>query len=71
MVSKKGKRKLEYNNMIFYWFIRANSEGLPILHILSEDKKINLECALFDREIPNVVTYVKQVLRDYFESNSI
>ena len=67
MVSKKGKRKLEYEGKIFYWFVRANSEGVPRIHILSDDKKVNLEYPLFDREVPVVTSYVKKLLEDYFD----
>lgn len=42
-VSKKGKRKMEYDGNIFYWFVRKNHLGISEIHILSEDKKINLE----------------------------
>lgn len=66
MVSKKGKRKLEYNGQVYYWFVRANLENIPKIHILSEDKKINLEYPLFDREVPVVSSYVKKLLDDYF-----
>lgn len=66
MVSKKGKRKFEYNGKTFYYFVRANSAGIPRIHILSDDKKINLEYPLLDREIPAVPSYVKQLLTDYF-----
>ena len=52
MVLKKGKRKLIYNGTVFYWYVRNNLEGIPRIHILSEDKKINLEFSLFDKELP-------------------
>lgn len=39
MISKKGKRKFVYKDKVFYWFVRANSEGIQRIHILSEDKK--------------------------------
>lgn len=52
MVSKKGKRKIEYHGEIYYWFVRKNDKGIPRIHILSENKKINLEYPLFDTEVP-------------------
>lgn len=67
MVSKKGKRKIEYEGKSFYWFVRANPTGIPRIHILSEDKRINLEYPLFDREIPCTPAYVKRLLKEYFE----
>ncbi len=65
MVSKKGKRKLIYEGRVFYWFVRMNSKEIPRLHILSEDKKIQLECALIDREVPAVSSYVRQILKEH------
>ncbi len=67
MVSKKGKRKFEYNGKIFYWFIRLNTDGIPKIHILSDDKKINLDYPLFDSEIPVVPSYIEQLLTDYLK----
>lgn len=69
MVSKKGKRKIEYNGSIFYWFIRKNNLGIPRIHILSEDKKINLEYPLFDTEIPVTKRYIERLLDVYFNLN--
>lgn len=67
MVSKKGKRKLVYEGKSFYWFVRANPNGVPRIHILSEDKKINLEYPLFDRKNLSTAAYVKHLLKEYFE----
>ncbi|MDE7422204.1 MAG: hypothetical protein K2N51_00665 [Lachnospiraceae bacterium] len=67
MVSKKGKRKMDYEGKVFYWFIRENSQGIPRIHILSEDKKIHLEYSLFDREVPVVSSYVRKLLKDYYD----
>lgn len=64
MVSKKGKRKMEYKGRTFYWFIRKNSEGIAKIHILSEDKKVHLEYFLLNREVPVVSSYVKKLLED-------
>ena len=66
MISKKGKRKVVYEDKVFYWFVRANSDGIPKIHILSEDKKINLEYPLFDREVSVLSVYVLQLLKEYF-----
>ena len=43
MISTIGKRKIEYEDAIFYWFVRPNKNNVLKIHILSEDKKINLE----------------------------
>lgn len=71
MVSKKGKRKLEYEGKIFYWFVRRNSDGIPRIRILSEDKKMNLDYPLLDREVPVVHAYVKKLLEEYFNNKYI
>lgn len=67
MVSKKGKRKVVYEDKVFYWFLRADLAGIPKIHILSEDKNINLEYPLFDREVPVLSAYVLQLLKEYFD----
>lgn len=66
MVLKKGKRKLEYDGKNFYWFIRKSFKGIPRIHILSEDKKINLEYPMLDRDMPVSAYYIKQLLKQYF-----
>lgn len=68
MLSKKGKRKIEYNGKVFYWFVRKNNAGIPRTHIISEDKKINLECSFFDTEVPVTKKEIEKRLREYFES---
>ena len=71
MVSKKGKRKIEYNDNIFYWYVRKNSEGNPRIHILSEDKRINLEFAPFDTELPVTPKEIKEKIESYFNENKV
>lgn len=66
MVSKKGKRKIEYDGKLLYWFVRANDSGNLRIHILSEDKKINLEYPFFDSEIPVTPSYIRHLLDGYF-----
>ncbi|WP_373266045.1 hypothetical protein [Hungatella hathewayi] len=66
MVSKKGKRKFVYKDKVFYWFVRANSEGIQRIYILSEDKKINLERSFIDSEVPVEPSYIGQLLKEYF-----
>lgn len=66
MVSKKGKRKIVYEGKIFYWFVRANDKGNIRIHILSEDKKTNLEYPPLDSEVPVTPSYIRRLLDDYF-----
>ncbi len=67
-VSSKGKRKLLYNNAVFYYFVRVNNDGIPRLHIMSDDKKINLEKPLFDTEVPVLKSYVISIIKAYMTS---
>lgn len=43
-------RKIIFNNQLFFWYVRKNQEGIPRLHIISEDKRIILDKPLFDTE---------------------
>lgn len=47
--------------------IRSNGEGILRIHILSEDKKINLEYPLFDSEVPVTPNFnlTKELLAGY------
>ena len=67
-VLPKRKRKHIYNNETYYWFVRKNSEGIPHIHIISDDKKINLERAVFDTEVPVTGAYINILLDEYFKS---
>ena len=68
MVSGKGKRKIEYEGKQFYWFVRNNEQGILRIHILSDDKKINLEYPLFDSEVPVTSGDIRHLLTEYFTS---
>ena len=67
-VSPKGKRKHIYNNETYYWYVRKNSEGIPRIHIISDDKKINLERPMFDKEVHVTGAYINTLLDEYFKS---
>ena len=69
MVSKKVKRKIVYEGKIFFWFVRTNDDGNLRIHILSEDKKINLEHPPFDSEVPVMPSYIRRLLDEYFQNN--
>lgn len=70
MVAKKGKRKIEYEGNIFYWFVRADDNERLRIHILSEDKKINLEYPPFDSEVPVTPSYIRRLLDNYFMNHT-
>ncbi|MDO4326456.1 MAG: hypothetical protein Q4E24_10565 [bacterium] len=66
MISTKGKRKLEYKGINYYWNIRKDSAHIPCIHIMSEDKALQLIFS-FDREIGIGTQYVKKLLEKYLE----
>lgn len=68
-VSPKRKRKLLIDDTLFYYFIRKNNDGIPRLHIISDDKKINLERPLFDTEVPVLKSYIYKIIKEYITSN--
>lgn len=70
MVSSKGKRKIIYQEKLFFWFVRANQEGIFKIHILSEDKQMNLEYPLFDSEVPVTPAYIRRLLEKYYGERS-
>ncbi|MBQ1327994.1 MAG: hypothetical protein IIY49_08205 [Eubacterium sp.] len=61
-VSPKGKRKHIYKNKTYYWSVRKNSEGILRIHIISDDKKTNLERSMFDTELPVTGAYINKLL---------
>ncbi len=68
-MSSKGKRKHIYNNQTYYWYVRKNSEGIPRILIISEDKKIRLERHMFDTEVPVTGAYINILLDEYFKDS--
>ena len=65
-VNAKNKRKLIYNGQLFYWYVRKKQDGIPRLHIISDNKKVNLDRPLFDAEVTVVREYVVKQLDDYY-----
>jgi len=65
MISKKGKRKLEYDGEMYYWYIKKSNAGYPKIHISSEDKNLQLVCG-FDKELPIGSPYIKEILQKHF-----
>lgn len=66
MISTKGKRKLEYNGINYYWYIKKDSDQIPRIHVVSEDKTLQLTFG-FDREIGIGTQYVKELLARHLE----
>ena len=66
-VNARNKRKLIYKEQMFYWYVRKNIEGIPRLHIISDDKKVNLDLPLFDTELSVAGEYVVRKLNEYYK----
>ncbi|MCB7321210.1 hypothetical protein LIZ87_21055, partial [Lacrimispora sp. 210928-DFI.3.58] len=60
----KGKRKLKYEGVNYYWYIKKDSDHIPCIHVVSEDKSLQLTFG-FDREIGIETQYVKRFLKTY------
>ena len=70
MVSKKRKRTIEYNEQVFHWYVKADNIGISEIHILSEDKQLQLKHPLFDSEIPVTPSYIRHLLDNYYGAKS-
>lgn len=64
MISKKGKRKLEFQGNTYYWHIKEDRDKNPRIHISSEDKSFYLTCG-FDREIGVGTRHIKALLSGF------
>lgn len=65
MVSKKRKRIIQHDGKSYFWFVWTDKMNNRRIHIISEDKKENLEYPLFDSEVPVTPAYIKHLLDDY------
>lgn len=65
MISEKGKRKLEYQGNVYYWYIENDKDGVPKMRIISDDKKLQLTRG-FDSEMVISSMYIKEVLKKHF-----
>jgi len=65
LLSEKGKRKLEYQGRIYYWYIKKDADDVPKICIISDDKKLQLKHG-FDREMIIGPAYIKGLLQRHF-----
>ena len=65
MVSKKGKRKIVYDDRVYYWYVRV-TEGSHRIHIVSEDKKIRICSPFCDTEESVTPATVRGILEKHF-----
>lgn len=63
MLNKKGKRKLEYDGRVFYWFVRIDDAGHRI-HIISEEGT-HWVYPFLDTEVPVTPGYIRSLLRKH------
>jgi hypothetical protein len=61
MISRKGKRKLIYQGITYYWYIAKDDGEHPVIHISSEDKKVLL-LVPFDKELSIGTHYIEDIL---------
>ena len=61
MISTKGKRKLIYQGVAYYWYIAKTDDDHPVIHIPSEDKKVHLTFP-FDKELSVGTHYIEDIL---------
>lgn len=61
-INTKGKRKIIFNNEVFYWFVKLEKDGSHRIHILTEDKKINRVYPMVDTEVSVTPSYICKLL---------
>lgn len=66
MISIKGKHRLKYEGISYYWPVRKDSAPILRIHIISEDKALQ-RTFCFGREIGIGTQYVKKLLEMYRE----
>ena len=65
MVSKKGKRKIVYDDKVYYWYVRVTEESHRI-NIISEDKKVRICVPFRDTEESVTPGTVRELLEKHF-----
>lgn len=61
-INTKGKRKIIYNDKVYYWFVKIENDGSHRIHILTEDKKINRVYPMPDTEVSVTPAYICKLL---------
>lgn len=61
-INTKGKRKIIFNNEVYYWFVKIEKDGSHRIHILTEDKKINRVYPMVDTEVSVTPSYICKLL---------
>lgn len=66
MIDVKNKRKLEHAGKIYYWYVKLH-DNYPQVHIISEDKKLQLRCDPMDTEVPVTPEYVVYLIAKHLK----
>ena len=61
-INTKGKRKIVFNDEIYYWFVRIEKDGSRRIHILTEDKMVNRVYPMVDTEVSVTPAYICKLL---------
>lgn len=69
MITEKNKRKITYEGINYYWYVRINEYGHRV-HIISQDKKVHLEYPFFDTEVPVTPQDIRKHLKEYYANLS-
>ena len=61
-INTKEKRKIIFNNEVYYWFVKIENDGSHRIYILTEDKKINRVYPMVDTEVSVTPSYICKLL---------
>lgn len=61
-INTKGKRKIVVDDEQFYWFVRIEKNGSHRIHIMSEDKKFNVEYPMVDTEVAVTPSDIRKII---------
>jgi hypothetical protein len=61
-INKTGKRKIVVDGKEYYWFVRVENDGSHRIHIITDDKKINLVYPMPDTEASVTPEYISRLL---------
>ncbi len=63
-INTKGKRKIVFNDEVYFGFVKIEKDGSHRIHILTEDKKINLVYPVVDTEVSVTPGYICELLEN-------
>ncbi len=63
-INTKGKRKIVFNDEVYFWFVKIEKDGSHRIPILTEDKKINGVYPVVDTEVSVTPGYICELLEN-------